>query len=501
LALIRPDTVFLNWLLALPFCAALCAEVFPRLALRVHSEREREALTRGPFALGALASIMGCALAASLLSVTAHGTLTSVDYWWSRDLYHLRFQADALASAVVLSICGLGFLIHLHFLALPEQRQAHHRAALLLAVQGSGMAAALSTDVLALIFFAELMLVGLWRLTAIDEARGSDRLLVTAHGGTLLLLAAAILMWLETGDSSLAEMPWLLLSASASTVGMISLLVLLGLLPRLACVPGHGWAPALAEGGAAIGLAPVVLLTLVGGDILLRMLPGSLPAAVPPVTADLALAVGLAALAWGILRSWVSRGLRHLAAWLAVAQSGYLLIALSLAARPGAPAEAAQAAVLHVVLAPLALLAVWCAASGVMTRVGSDSLAGLSGLLRSLPIEGIALLAGGLSVAGVPPLAGFWVQRSLVLGSLHVGHLGLAATLVVADVLLAGVVVNAFARAFLRREAPPVVRPTSLWMVAQLCAVGAVLVVCGTWGRPLLAWSHNVFLTVLSMTP
>lgn len=64
---LRPDTVVLNWLLILPFCAALCAELFPRLNLGAHAEGEGEALKRGPFLLGALASLMGVALGVSLI--------------------------------------------------------------------------------------------------------------------------------------------------------------------------------------------------------------------------------------------------------------------------------------------------------------------------------------------------------------------------------------------------------------------------------------------------
>ncbi|MBN2564529.1 MAG: hypothetical protein JXB46_02345, partial [Candidatus Eisenbacteria bacterium] len=95
MGLIQPDTVVLNWLLLVPFFAALCAEMFPRLALHVHDEREVASLQRGPFLLGALSCLMGFVIALSLVPQAMRGGPLTVDYWWTQNLYHLRFQIDA----------------------------------------------------------------------------------------------------------------------------------------------------------------------------------------------------------------------------------------------------------------------------------------------------------------------------------------------------------------------------------------------------------------------
>ncbi|UCC69459.1 MAG: hypothetical protein JSV79_06000 [Armatimonadota bacterium] len=498
---IAPDALVLNWLLALPFFAAVCVELFPRLTLRVHSEQEAQALARGPFYLGALVCVMGLGLTASVIPLALAGKLVTADYWWTPDLYHLRLQADLLSTLIVLLLYGLGLLIYLHLAGQPAAQHAHHRGALLLVAVGCGIAAALSADLILLLFFLGAAAVALWLLASLDAPRPADRLLATAHIGTLLLLAGVLIMWLEAGDSSLASLPLLLISTEPTALRLIALLVLLGLLPCLACVPGHGWLPGLARDGAAVSLAPAVLLPVIGGTALLRLLPGSLLLLAIPALAWLALILGLATLWWGAVRSWLSHDLRQLTAWLTVAHSGHFLVALAAAAGPAAPPNLIQAAALHLLLTPLALLLLWCAAGTVAACVGADSFVGLSGLFPKMPLAGIALLCGGLSLVGLPPLAGFHPQRLLLSGLVESGRTWLVIAILFGDMLIVVALLDAFRRAFLRGEPPPPLRWTSPWLSMNLTLVTLSLLVTGLFPAPLLRWSEAVVRSLFSASP
>ena len=165
---IAPDTLVLNWLLGLPFFAAICVELFPRLSLRPHSEGEAEAMKSGPFYLGGLVCVMGLGLTICLFPLTLAGRPVGADYWWTRDLYHLRFQADALSTLVVLALYGLGLLIQLHLGGQPNTEAANHRAALLLVGMGCGVLAALSADLILLVFSLEAALLSFWLLASLE---------------------------------------------------------------------------------------------------------------------------------------------------------------------------------------------------------------------------------------------------------------------------------------------------------------------------------------------
>lgn len=509
--MLQPNSILLAWLLVLPFFAAGCALLFPRLALPVHSEREKAAMAWAPFSLGALASLMAVGLAASLWPAVAAGGRVVADYWWTRDLYHLRFQADGLSLAAALAICAIGGLIHLHLVGLRASGQSHYRAALLLAAQGSGVATVLSADLIALLFFLGLMLVCLWLLASLGRVREDtaqpDRgwraggLLVAGYVGGLFLAGAALLMWQRAGDSSVDALPLLLLSADPFALRGIALLTLIGLLPYLCAVPAHGWLPALLPAGRSAAIAPATLLVIVGTALALRLLAGTLVLGTIPGFYGICVGLGLLTLCWGALRAWLVRDLAGLAVWLTVAQSGHLLVAVGGSASPTAPAGLPQAGALHLAFSPLAVLTIWCVSSAVVARVGTDGLPGLSGLFRRMPLAGLALLAGGLSLAGLPPLAGFQVQRLLISGLLADQRPALAAVILLANLLIAAAVLRAFRRAFLRREPPPPVAGGSGWLSAQLALLVVALLVPGLWTTPLLGWSETIFRTALSVSP
>jgi len=501
--MISPDSILLNWLLALPFFAAFGAAIFPRFALRPHSEAEAESLPRAPFSFGALTCFMGAVIAASLLPAALRGSGAAADYWWTRDLYQLRFRADALAGAAALVIYLLGFLISLHHYSLPTPTLPHRRAAFLLLLVGTASAAVLSADLIAIVFFLQLALVSAWLLASVDSPREAEGMLKSTFIGGLLILAGALLMWQQAQTTAGAGLPLGLLNASSTALSLIAVAVLVGATPLLAAFPGHFWLPPLARANPRAAFACGTLLVVTGFAVALRLLPGALLLPTVPRFAGLGLLLGLVSLFGGVLGAWIGRSLRELIGWLTVAQAGQFLIALSVAASQSQAAStlALQATVWHALAAPLALLALWSATSTVLSRARTDGLPGLSGLLGPMPLAGIAFLAGGLSLAGVPPLPGFWAQRALVSGIAADHRRLFAAVIVLADLLLLAVVLGGFRQAFLRGEPPPPLAPARRWESTQLLLAAAVVVVTGALVGPVSAWSENVVRTVLTISP
>jgi formate hydrogenlyase subunit 3/multisubunit Na+/H+ antiporter MnhD subunit len=395
MGLTQPDTVVLNWLLLLPFFAALCAELFPRLALHVHDEKEVEALRRGPFLLGALTALMGFGIALSLSPQALRGAPLTVDYWWTRDLYHLRFQADALSVAMCATLWAMGLVMHLYLAGLPAMSDVHHRAALLLAAQGCVAAACLSADLVLLFFLLELAVVCLWLLVRLDHQPAANGMLAAAHVGGLVFLGGVLLAWGRAGDTSLAALPFLLLAAESASLRPMAALVLLGLLPKLAAAPGHGWLPDAARGAPATALAPALLLPLAGGATLVRLLPGAFAVGLLPSLLPLALALGLFGLWAGAVRAWLAKGLLELAAWLTVSQAGLALIALGAGAAAERSPEMTRALVLHLPAAAAGLCCLWVGASAIRVRLGTEVIHNLGDSLKTAPLAVIALLVGG----------------------------------------------------------------------------------------------------------
>lgn len=500
--MISPDAIFLNWLLALPFFAALCAAIFPRFSLRPHSEAEAESLPRAPFSLGALACLMGAVIAASLLPYVQGEQAVGADYWWTRDLYQLRFRADALVTPGVLLLYLLGFLANLHYYSLPTPSVPHRQAAFLLLLIGAASAALLSADLIAIAFFLQLALVSAWLLAGTEAPQDGDRMLKLAFAGALLALAGSLLMWQHASDTATPGLSLALLGAAPGTLWRIALAVLLGMTPLLAAVPGHFWLLPLARSAPRVTLSVGAMLALTGFLLALRLLPGVLLLPAVPGFGQLALALGLLSLLVAVLGAWVGRSLRELAGWLAVAQAGLFLLALAVASgETASPTSLAlRAAVIHALATPLGLVALWSAVGSVLRRAGTDKLPGLSGLFAGgMPLAGIAFLAGGLSLTGVPPLPGFWAQRLLVLGMLAANRRGLVLLLILADVALLALVLGGFRRVFLREQPPPLAPPRR-WEAAQLVLAAAAVAVLAAMAGTLNQWSGSVVGNLLTLS-
>lgn len=495
----RPDTVVLNWLLTLPFFAALCAELFPRLALPAHSEKEAEAMRRGPYMLGALASVMGLVLSLSLFpAVFRTGPITS-DYWWTLDLYHLRFRADSFSIPLATVMWGIGLALQMYYAGLPAAPQPHRRAALLLISQGGMLGACLSADLIPLYMFVGVALVALWLLISLESANAAKVFLAITYVGSLMLLSGILLMWLCAGDSAVTSLPFLLISAEANAIGTMALLVLLGALPLIACFPGYGWLPELAEAATSLALAPALLLPPMGAAILLRLLPGSLIMSIAPMLAVVALPLGIASLWWGAVRAWMSAKLTTVAAWLTVVQAGHLVIALGALASPTASPEIVRAAALQALVGPLALAAVWVAAGAIRAEFGTDSIADLKGLFSKSPLTIITLLLGGISLAGLPPLPGYQVQKLLFMGLFHDGRLWFAIVILAADMLVAVAVLDALRRIWLGAPASSP-RWSSAWLWGQLMVACLLLLGLGATAGTLNNWSDAVLRDVFSIS-
>ena len=496
---LRPDTIILNWLLTLPFFAAACAALFPRLSFPGHSEAELESLRRGPFLLGALASLMGVGLSVSLLPTAMGANPLTADYWWTRDLYHLRFQADAFSAVLLIAVFGIGGLIHMYLAGLPLEKQSHFQAALLLGAQGSAAAACASADAIVLVFFLELTLVCLWLLVLPGEARAANGMLAAGYVGGLILLGGVLAMWRRGGDSSLAALPLLLVASEPRVLQTMAALVLLGALPKMAALPGHGWLSDVVGGAPRLALAPALLLPLAGGAALLRLLPGTLVLQSVPGVAAVALLLGIASLWWGAMRAWMAQTLGAMAAWLMVAQAGVLLIALGAAASTRASSEPAAAA-LQLLVGPGAAAAVWLGAGVIRGRLGTDRIEDLGGSCWAVPLAAAGILLGGLSLAGVPPLPGFYVQKLLVSGMLQSGRVWFVVVLLAGDVLVAVAVVDALRRMLGLGEARGGARWDSSWLSASVLMAVLALGAGAVWAGPLVGWARTVVYTLFSIS-
>jgi NADH-quinone oxidoreductase subunit N len=201
------------------------------------------------------------------------------------------------------------------------------------------------------------------------------------------------------------------------------MLVLVGYAFEIAVAPFHLWAPDAFQGATApvAGFLSVVP-KIAGLGALVRILVTAFPGGLvhwPMLVAGLAACT----MTYGNLVALRQTSLKRLLAFSTVAQAGYLL--MGVAAIPGAPQ--ADGAVAYYLAAFLLMnLAAFGVVAMIERRLGHDASATLNGLGRRAPWTAGALTLALLSLAGIPPLAGFAGKILLLSATLEAGLAWLA---------------------------------------------------------------------------
>ncbi len=202
--------------------------------------------------------------------------------------------------------------------------------------------------------------------------------------------------------------------------GLIFMLV--GIAFKLGVAPFHMWIPDVYQGAPTPVTAFIASASkLAAFGMAYRLLDagmGDLAQQWQPMLAVLA----VLSLAIGNLVAIVQTNLKRMLAYSTISHMGYLLLGLS-----AAGAEGYAAAMFYAV--SYALMSV--AAFGVMlalTRSGfeCEEIADLKGLNQKSPWMAFLMMLVMLSLAGVPPLLGFWAKVLVLEAAIHAGMLWLA---------------------------------------------------------------------------
>jgi multicomponent Na+:H+ antiporter subunit D len=165
--------------------------------------------------------------------------------------------------------------------------------------------------------------------------------------------------------------------------------------------------------------------------ILLFVAPAPAVSGVLSVLAPVAVVGMLAGATMAILQPDV----RRMLAYSSVSQVGYVVLGVGLGGVAGL-----TGALMHVAGHAVAKGCLFLAADNAILRTGSSRLSSWAGLSSRLPLTAAAIAVAALSMAGLPPTAGFFAKWYLVLAALQSGK-WLYVVAIVASSLLSAVYV------------------------------------------------------------
>jgi len=433
-------------------------------------------------------AVLGCALATVWL--LAHPQAAS-------------FGGDALVATPIVAAAQIGILLLTALVLLLSVKAEFSRnpgefAAIVLLGTTGMMLVAAARDLLVIFVALELLSLSLYVLTAFAKSSAQSAeaaLKYYLFGGmsaAFMLFGFSYLYGL-TGTTSLTGIAGALAAQSVSPLLIVALvLVAAGLGFKIAAVPFHLWAPDTYQGAPAPVAALIASGSKVASFAVLIALTGGLIAAPNYLQSStwVVLLVWMAAgsIVLGNLAALVQTSVRRLLAYSAIAHAGYMLLGIA------AHSSQSGSAVLYYALTyALTTVGAFGVIAIVERSAGSDRLDAFAGLSRRNPLLAATMLLFLLSLAGIPPLVGFWAKFNLfaaVLRAPGVGHWGLA---LVAIALAASAVSLYYYLQVLKRvyvakpaqTAPMQVSPVEL---AVLLAIAIAVALLGIFPTALSGW-------------
>lgn len=347
--------------------------------------------------------------AAAILSLIAHPQNAS-------------FAAGALVATPLVDAAQIGILVLTALVLLLSVNARFSRnpgefvAIVLLATTGMMLVTA-ARDLLIIFVALELLSLSLYVLTAFAKSSAQSAeaaLKYYLFGGmsaAFMLFGFSYLYGL-TGTTNLSRMTDALSGVQPPLFVIALVLVAAGLGFKVAAVPFHLWTPDTYQGAPA----PVTALIASGSKVasfalLVAVTEGFVATASPSKGVTwtvLLLAMAASSIVLGNLAALVQSSVRRLLAYSAIAHAGYMLLGIA------ANTPQSGAAVLYYALTyALTTVGAFGVIAIVERATGSDRLDGFAGLSRRNPLVAGAMLIFLLSLAGIPPLVGFWAKFNL----------------------------------------------------------------------------------------
>jgi NADH-quinone oxidoreductase subunit N len=426
----------------------------------------------GWIALAALAGSM--AATARMLTWPA---LTAFDGAYALDpfaaVFKLLVEFAALITVVLLMVYFRG------------HRQATQAPVAVLFATFGAIALVSSNDLVLIVLFLQMMSMAGYVLVALErtsDAGNEATLKYFIYAAVTLAVMAYGLSFIYglTGSLELHAIGAALAGADRLWVALALALILVGYGFEVTMAPFHVWAPDVFAGATApvagfLSVAPKIAAMAA----LLRFLLVALPDAIVGwpwwIAGGAVLSMTL-----GNLAALRQTRLKRLLAYSTIAQSGYVLAAVAVA---GNTSAAIPAAAYYLAAYLFMNLGAFAFAAQLERAVGTDSFAALRGLGRRAPWPAAMLTLFLLSLAGIPPLAGF-IGKVLVLLRVMDGGMAWLAIVAAANMAIAlYYYVRVIAQMYLQPTIHDFALPTRMgWTVGYAaCIAGTIALGVFPW--------------------
>jgi len=382
-------------------------------------------------ALGAFAGVLFAALCVWEIQSNLPGGASGFSNSLRVDRFAIYFWYLFLAGAAI------AILMSVHYLELEDEHHGEYYALLLMSVVGM-MCMAAGFDIVLLFIGLELMaistyvLVGFLRRDRRSNEAALKYLLLGAFSSGIFAYGLSLFYGIS-GSTNLVVIARAVSAQNPhNPVIVIALLTtMVGLLFKIAAVPFHQWAPDAYEGAPTCitGFMSVAVKAAAWALLLRILVSGLWP--LRSVYTPVIVFVSIATMTGANFAALTQTNTKRLLAYSSIAHVGYMLLAFVAmgTSQPGTPGynDGLKGILIYLLVYTFMNLGAFAVITSLRQRkVIGDELDDMAGLYQRSPVEATLMLLFLLSLAGIPPAAGFLGKYYIFLSLIESGHYWLA---------------------------------------------------------------------------
>ena len=363
--------------------------------------------------------------------------------------FGITLVADRLSSIMVMLAGLVMFAVTIYSLVTIDDRRVDYGFFPLIQLLLMGVCGAFLTgDLFNLYVWFEVMLIASFVLLTLGGERGqlegAIKYVALNLVSSAAFLAALGVIYAATGTLNMADLAVKLRSfPDEGIVSVLAMLFLIAFGTKAAVFPLFFWLPASYHTTpVAVSAIFAGLLTKVGVYSLIRAFT-LLFISDLEFTHNLLLLIAGLTMVTGVLGAMAQSEIRRILSFHIVSQIGYMLMGLALFT-PLALAGSVFYIIHHIVVKTNLFLI----AGVAERRFGNGRLAEIGGLYQSMPLLATLFFLSAMSLAGVPPLSGFFAKLTLIQGGLEAESYAIVVAALVVSLLTLFSMTKIWAEAF-----------------------------------------------------
>jgi len=414
---------------------------------------------------------------------------------WLGEPLNIRLMLDGFSLFMLFAVSLVGFAISLFSVDYMDHYGSKANFYALFLVMTAGMnGLLLVTDLFQIYIFLEVAAVASYALVAFglgqDELEASFKYLMLSAVASAFLLAGIVIIFGVTGGLDFETVSQGLRSLDARyVVGVCAALFILGFGLKAALVPFHAWLPdAHPSAPAPISAALSGLLIKVSGVYALTRVFLNVFGLTPALSTVL-MYLGVISMVVAAFLALGQTDIKRMLAYSSISQVGYIVLGIGLGTPLGI-----LGGLFHLFNHALAKSLLFLNSGSLQMSTGTRNLDEMGGLGKRMPVTAGTSLVGSLSIAGVPPLNGFWSKLIIIVALIQADQWAFALIAVLTSVLTLWYYLLIQRKAFFGKlnERWSAVKEAPFWMTVSTVFLALLCIATGiffagavnSWIRP-----------------